>query len=107
MPSTLTRSAISRLCLIADLVPGRGVEDAVDANHRLTQALAIGDVADMKHHAERLEQRRFLRRSHERDHLMAAPNQLLHELAAEKSRRARDQVAWHATIKYIDDPVIE
>jgi hypothetical protein len=71
------------------------VKDAVHANHGLTEALSIGDISEMKDDAECFEERGFLSRADERDHLVAAPDKLLREFAAEKSRRARDEVAWH------------
>ena len=37
-------------------------------------------------------------RSHERHHLVAAPDQLLHELGTEKPGRARHEVSRHARI---------
>jgi hypothetical protein len=61
----------------AELVPGSCVEDAVCSRHGPPKTVAIGDVARVELHAERLEQCGFLRRSHERGHLVTAPDELL------------------------------
>lgn len=83
------------MVVIADFVPSGNMEHAIDAFHGAAQRRRISDVADVQFNAQRLEQRGFLWRSHERGHLVTTPDQLLHELAAEKSGGPRDEIPRH------------
>jgi hypothetical protein len=81
----------------AHLIPRGHVEDAVHTFHRRAKGRGVCDVADVQLHAERAQERRFLGVSDERGHVMATPNQLLDELAAEKPGGSRDEIPRHAT----------
>ena len=80
----------------ADLVPRGDVKHAVDAGHGRAQRLAVGDVAKVHLHAKRLEHAGLLGRADQSDHLVAAPNQLLDDLAADETGCAGDEVLRHA-----------
>src|SRR4029450_521612 len=75
-----------------DLVPAGDVEDAVHAAHRPTHALLVGHVAFVHCSAQPGQVLRFLRATHDGDHLMARLGQLPGYVCTNEASRASQEV---------------
>jgi hypothetical protein len=71
------------------------VKHAVDAGHGRLERFAIGDVAGVHLHTERLQHAGPLGRAHERDHFVAPPDELLDDLPADETSGAGDEILRH------------
>jgi hypothetical protein len=80
----------------ADLVPGRRVEDAIDAGHRAPHAGAVGDIPGADPYPKRGEPRGCVGPADERHDVVAVVAQLAREHASNEAGRADQEIA-HAS----------